>query len=116
MTKKYLYAIGVCEKLLSKNKDEIVYASVLGVFTSFEEAEWIVLNNAMDIHEELFMYAIIYKVEFGLYQYESQCFYYKYNEEKGEYEKTETLDNLSPCFTLTLWNLPGKISFFKEMK
>lgn len=63
-----------------------------GYFPTFEEAEDAVLNNRCDIFEYIHEYAVIEKVEDGIHQIDLNPTWYKWNVEKGDYEKTEEPD------------------------
>ena len=59
-----LYFVAVFEKLDSCGP---VNSSCLGYFTSFEEAEYNVLNNVNDLYEKCYEYAVIEGVKPGLW-------------------------------------------------
>lgn len=63
-----------------------------GYFPTFKEAEDAVLNNRCDIFEYIHEYAVIEKVEDGIHQIDLNPTWYKWNVEKGDYEKTEEPD------------------------
>lgn len=63
-----------------------------GYFPTFEEAKDAVLNNRCDIFEYIHEYAVIEKVEDGIHQIDLNPTWYKWNVEKGDYEKTEEPD------------------------
>lgn len=62
----------------------------VGYFKTFEEAENIILNNVGDINETIYDYAVIENIPEGLYQYDQNASWYKWN--NGRYEKTNKLD------------------------
>jgi len=59
-----LYFVAVFEKLDTYGP---VNSSCLGYFTSFEEAEYNVLNNVNDLYERCYNYAVIEDVKPGLW-------------------------------------------------
>ena len=63
-----------------------------GYFSTFEEAEDAVLNNRCDIFEYIHEYKKKKKVEDGIYPTDLNPTWYKWNVEKGDYEKTEEPD------------------------
>lgn len=64
----------------------------VGYVETFEEAEDIVLNNKYDIFEYTFDYAVIENVPSGIYQYDQNPNWYKWNHDKECYEKIEKPD------------------------
>ena len=61
----------------------------VGYFKDFEEAEIRVLENAMDICETCYDYAVIENVPEGLYQYDQNAKWYKFDYDKNVYRKIE---------------------------
>lgn len=62
----------------------------VGYLTDKEEAIDAVKSNACDLYEAgAYPYAIIEHIEKGLYQYDFEPMWFKYNEELDEYEQVE---------------------------
>lgn len=64
----------------------------VGYFQTFEEAENAVKNNACDIWETCYNYAVIENIPCGLYQYDFHPTWYKYHKLTNEYVKCEQPD------------------------
>lgn len=52
----------------------------IGYFKQFEEAEYIVLNNVGDIEETIYNYCVIENIPEGIYQYDQNAKWYKFND------------------------------------
>lgn len=63
-----------------------------GFYYTFEDAEDSVINNVCDIWETCYNYAQITIMEPGMYGYNGENWYYKYNRESGKYEKMEDVE------------------------
>lgn len=61
----------------------------VGYFSTFEKAEDLVTHNYCDINETCYKYAIIENIPEGIYQYDYNPTWYKYNALKDEYERCE---------------------------
>ena len=61
----------------------------VGYYKTFEEAEDAVKENKMDICESCYLYAVIENVPEGLYQYDTEAKWYKFNMEEEKYEEFE---------------------------
>lgn len=61
----------------------------VGYFKTFEEAEQAVMENACDIWETCYDYAVIENIPEGLYQYDFHPTWYKYHKPTGGYMKCE---------------------------
>ena len=61
----------------------------VGYFSTFKKAEEIILDNACDIWETCYDYAVIENIEEGLYQYDHDAVWYKWNDLNEKYEKIE---------------------------
>lgn len=61
----------------------------VGYFKTFEEAERVVINNIDDIWETCYEYAVIEKIEPGLYQYDFHPTWYKWHKLTGGYIQCE---------------------------
>lgn len=59
-----------------------------GYFSSFKDAENVVVNNITDLYESCFNYVVIENIPEGLYQYDIFPRWYLYNKETGKYEET----------------------------
>ena len=65
----------------------------VGYVSSAEEAVNIVKNNSCDLNEAgYYPYAVIENVAEGIYQYDSNPFWFKYNDETDEYEESTRPD------------------------
>ena len=61
----------------------------VGYFTTFDRAEEAVLDNACDIWETCYDYAVIENLGEGLYQYDQNAVWYKWDDINEEYVKIE---------------------------
>lgn len=61
----------------------------VGYFSSFEEAEEAVEENYLDLHETIYDYIVIENIPEGLYRYDQDAKWYKWNNSKERYEKIE---------------------------
>lgn len=61
----------------------------IGYFETFDEAENIVLNNIGDIEETIYNYCVIENIPAGLYQYDQNAKWYKFNNVEEVYEPCE---------------------------
>ena len=61
----------------------------VGYYSSFEKAEEVVLDNIFDICETCYDYAVIENIPEGLYQYDQNAIWYKWNDVDEKYEKIE---------------------------
>lgn len=64
-----------------------------GFYYTFEDTEDSVINNVCDIWETCYTYAQITKMHPGMYGYEGENWYYKYNIESGKYEKMNDVES-----------------------
>ena len=69
----------------SKDKD----IRCVGYFSKFNDAEQAVLENACDIWETCYDYAVIENIQEGLYQYDFHPTWYKFHKLLGGYVKCE---------------------------
>ncbi len=84
------------------SKDFINYDNIrtVGFYSKFEDAEYTVLNNACDINEGMYDYAIIEELDEGLYPFSQKSFLYKFDYRIGKYNPKSLTDvNLSGTFT-----------------
>lgn len=100
MDKKVIYAITVAEKLEIDEKTKFPdfgSTSVPGWYSEKEKAFKAVRENACDINETCYDYAIIEEIEEGLYNpaMKHQRWFFKFNREKDEYEEIKEPDSLS---------------------
>lgn len=79
-------------------KDEqLGYTRCIGYFETFEKAEYIVLNNVGDIEETIYNYCVIENIPDGIYQYDQNAKWYKFdnlNEVYKPCEKPKELNHL----------------------
>ena len=61
----------------------------VGYFTTFKRAEKAVLDNACDIWETCYDYAVIENIDEGLYQYDQNAVWYKWNDLDEKYVRIE---------------------------
>lgn len=58
-----------------------------GYYNSLERAERAVVNNACDMWEYLYDYAVIEKVEEGVFPLSFERWFYKFNAREGKFER-----------------------------
>lgn len=63
----------------------------VGYFSTFEKAEEIILDNVGDIWETCYDYAVIENIEEGLYQYDHDAVWYKWDDLNEKYEKIKEI-------------------------
>ena len=100
-----IYTIMVFEKLEYKDKFHDIGASrLVGFYHNFNDAEKAVTTNAGDINETCYDYAIIEKVEPGLYQCATSKdrTLYKFDYESHTYNRIEEPKCLSHIAGFTL--------------
>jgi len=61
----------------------------VGYYSTFEKANEAVLDNACDIWETCYDYAVIENIPEGLYQYDFKPIWYKWNDIEEIYEKID---------------------------
>lgn len=88
-----MYFITGLTKLLSSN-DQLeeykdYYTRCFGYYKEFKYAERAVINNAFDMWETMYDYIVIEGVEEGVHPVSIAKGWYKYNQEKNEYEQIE---------------------------
>lgn len=59
---------------------QLGYTRCIGYFETLEKAEYIVLNNVGDIEETIYNYCVIENIPDGIYQYDQNAKWYKFNE------------------------------------
>ena len=74
---------------IETKKGDIKDTRCVGYYKTFEKAEEAVLDNACDIWETCYDYAVIENVEEGLYQYDQNPVWYKWDDLNEEYVKME---------------------------
>lgn len=76
---------------------QLGYTRCIGYFETFEKAEHIVLNNVGDIEETIYNYCVIENIPDGIYQYDQNAKWYKFNKLDEVYkpcEKPKELNHL----------------------
>lgn len=63
----------------------------VGYYSTFEKAEEVVLDNACDIWETCYGYAIIENIDEGLYQYDQSPVWYKWDDINEKYIKIKNV-------------------------
>ena len=66
----------------------------VGYFKTFEEAEHIVINNIGDIEETIYNYCVIENIPEGIYKYDQNAKWYKFNDLDEVYEPCEIPEKL----------------------
>lgn len=60
----------------------------VGYYETFQEAEYAIKNNIMDINEHgYYKYAVIENIEPGIYNYNRREIWYQWNVDKEQYEE-----------------------------
>ena len=76
---------------------QLGYTRCIGYFKTFEKAKHIVLNNVGDIEETIYNYCVIENIPDGIYQYDQNAKWYKFNDLDEVYkpcEKPKELNHL----------------------
>ena len=84
------------DKLGTKN------SRVVGFYHNFENADESVKTNSCDINEYSYDYALVEKINPGLYPEATIMQYYKFNYSKQIYESIEALEELSIFCNFTM--------------
>lgn len=80
----------------------------VGYLSNKEKAIDAVINNACDIYEAgAYPYAIIEHIEEGLYQYDFEPMWFKYNQEISKYEQIDKIPDFISDSTLSFGNTVG---------
>ena len=74
--------------------DKLETSRCVGYVETYEEAEQIVTKNEYDICETIYPYAIIENISAGIYEYDLNPTWFKWNNSLEIYEKCEKPD----CF------------------
>lgn len=77
---------------IQEKNDEIIGQRCVGYVDTYEDAEEIVESNAYDICETIYNYAVIEEIPSGIYQYDVNAKWFKYNELEEKYEKCDKPD------------------------
>lgn len=88
MYKIDMYFVTVFEKLPSADYPDTGDKLCVGFFASYKEAHGVVANNIGDIHEQTYTYAVIERIEEGVYSQFDRRWFYKFAN-KG-YEPIQT--------------------------
>ena len=87
--KKYINKEDRCMYFITtlqiKNND-IEDSRCVGYFSSFEKAEQIVKNNTYDLEETIYNYIVIENIPEGIYQYDQNAKWYKFNRNTEKYD------------------------------
>lgn len=101
MTDKKIYIISVFEKMDTKTSNfdpdgkpiaDIGCCVVNGWYFKKEDAESVIENNFTDIWETCYNYAVLEECNEGMYDFDRERTYYKYNREIDGYEKMDMKD------------------------
>lgn len=80
----------------------------VGYFSSKRKAIDVVTNNRGDLYEAgAYPYAVIEHIEQGLYQYDFEPMWFKYNRDTGEYEKLDKEPDFISNQTLNIGSTVG---------
>lgn len=61
----------------------------VGYFDNFNEAEHVIINNICDLNETIYNYGLIENIKSGLYQYDENPIWYKFDEKSNKYFKCD---------------------------
>lgn len=75
---------------IQEKNGEMVDQRCVGYEDTYEDAEEIVKYNKYDICETIYNYAVIEAIPSGIYQYDTEPQWFKYNEEAENYDKCDT--------------------------
>lgn len=75
--------------LIKVQKGKMTRKRCAGYTKTFEEAEGIVLKNEYDIFDEIYNYAVIEKINSGIYQYDVNAAWYRMDYAISEVSKME---------------------------
>ena len=92
---KAIYTVTVFQKIARNPQDETNYIPeygdtwCVGWFDNLDEASCAVENNFEDIHDDFYDYAIIEKIEPGIFNVEIDRILYKWNPNLDGYEQID---------------------------
>lgn len=90
-----IYVVTVFEQMKTRsinfNSDQKVANAgsivLAGWFPTLEEAKDILINNKTDLWETVYHYGVIETVPKGMYNFNKEKIYFKYNRENNKYEE-----------------------------
>ena len=94
-----MYFITCFEKYIKTHKD-CPYIGDHRTFGYYPHKEWAVEDlhsNNLDIHEDMYEYAVIEKIPMGLYQLAEETTYFKWDDDKHRYYEIDGAE-LQDCF------------------
>lgn len=89
-----LYFITAFQKLPKENFLDTGSSRCFGYYPDFERADAAVRANQCDLHECLYMYAIIERIDWGIHAFAESRWFYEYNLEKRIFEPIEEPESL----------------------
>ena len=115
MENKYIYMIKTFEKIeINNGLLDLGDERTVGYYLNLDDAEISVTNNSLDIYENLYEYALIEKLEEGLYPKGLERYFYKYNKEKDTYDLIDEPKEFKSWICLSLAPCEIKISRNEE--
>lgn len=87
-----IYTIGTFEEFKKIGSGEEIYPlgmRVVGFYTDKTKAEDTVINNVCDLWETIYDYAVIERIDEGIYKSTHERQFYKYNMDLRKYESIE---------------------------
>ena len=87
-----IYTITMLEKIETDKNGWSNFGStnIVGYYTDLDKAKEAVTNNACDINETVYDYAVIEKIEEGLYHPSIEALWFKYDKENDSYKPIDT--------------------------
>ena len=84
-----IYVVTVFQKIDNSLDSSLTFGDrrCVGWFESMDEADWAVTNNIADMHNNFYEYAIIERIEPGIFMVDTDRVIYQWNNDK--YEKIE---------------------------
>ena len=74
---------------IQEKNDKIIDQRCVGYYDTYDEAEELLMANAYDFCETIYNYAVIEAIPSGVYQYDTEPKWFKYNELEDTYEKCD---------------------------
>ena len=87
-----IYTITMLEKIETDKNGWPNFGStnIVGYYTDLDKAKEAVTSNAYDINETVYDYAVIEKIEEGLYHPSTEALWFKYDKENDSYKPIDT--------------------------
>ncbi len=87
---------------LQIKNENLINSRCVGYFKNFKDAEDVIINNIADLNETIYNYAIIENIPEGLYKYDQNAKWYKFDELNETYESCNIPDGFKHIVGLSI--------------